>query len=152
MKNRILLPVLIFISLIFSGCTQNNGNVGDLFGSWVLDSMTVDGQTAELPDAFYTTWSFQGEILMVTAVDQYHSVDKHYGTFIHSSRILKLDFVHHSDAIPEGTGIYSAPEWLGFPAAGVFELTVDDLSGKHMVLSWTAPSGKSYIYKFSKTW
>ncbi len=152
MKNKIFFPVLFFIYLFAASCTQNNGNIGDLFGSWVLDSMTVDGQVSELPEEYYTTWSFQGEILMVTKVDQYHATDKHYGTFTHSSSVLTLDFIHHSDAIPEGTGMYSAPTWLGFPAAGVFNLSVEELSGKNMVLSWTSQSGQNYTYKFSKTW
>ena len=32
---------LIIISLLCFGCTHNNGDIGPLFGTWVLDGMTL---------------------------------------------------------------------------------------------------------------
>ncbi len=57
---------LIIISLLCFGCTHNNGDIGPLFGTWVLDGMTVDGDKQDIgPDD--TFMQFQGKIVMTTS-------------------------------------------------------------------------------------
>ena len=60
----IILPLLLFCS-----CRMNNGDIGDLFGSWLLYSMTVDGQTPEDFDAEETFWEFQNNIISISRVE-----------------------------------------------------------------------------------
>lgn len=153
MKQLRTYLAIISIAIMAAGCTQNNGNIGRLFGSWVLDEATLDGAPLVLPEGTETFWSFQGDIIMVTLSHGNHEYSKRYGTFSElPDNIMRLTFTYSSDAVPEGTGIYGAPEWLGFPSSGVFDLSVADSPKNRLVLTYSAPGNGIYIYKFSKTW
>ncbi len=139
--------------LLTAACTQNNGHIGRLFGSWHLETATCNGQAYALPEGTESFWSFQAEIIMVTLEAERHESIKRYGTFEQlPDNILRIDFTHSSDGIPAGTGIYAAPQWMGFPDTGVFDLNVADTAGNRLVLSYTTPQSDIFTYTFSKTW
>ncbi len=144
--------IAILCLIMFCSCTQNNGRIGDLFGSWNLDEMLVGNEKAALPEGTYTSFSFQGNIVMVTLSEGPELMTKTYGTWVRDDDRLVLDFTHHSDSAPEGTGGFQAPQWLGFPASGKFDMLISALDGSAMTLVWDKPGAETRVYKFSKTW
>ncbi len=51
--------VCALILSLLSSCRMNNGDIGDFFGTWYMESMTVDGEpNPELPHE-RLFWSFQ---------------------------------------------------------------------------------------------
>ncbi|MBO4977864.1 MAG: lipocalin-like domain-containing protein [Muribaculaceae bacterium] len=152
MKTRILL-LFIAISALLTGCTHNGGDIGPLFGAWRLDSASRDNATITLPVGKYTTWAFQNSLLTVQLIDAAHYAETRIGSFSRTAENkLRLDFDNSADGIEAGTGAYAAPQWMGFPDKGVFDLDIAQLDGKKMVLVWQSPDGSVYEYKFTKTW
>lgn len=153
MNNKTNIYTLI-VSLMFllAGCTPGKGDLGILFGPWVLEEMTADGRTVAQPEGTYTAWSFNSDIIMVSLTDAYHSTEKRFGTFCRPDEAtLTIDFSHSSNDIAAGTGIYQAPGWMGFPAEGTFGLRIMRLTRSEMTLSWDNSEGINYTYYFKKT-
>lgn len=146
----IILPTAI---ALLPSCTQNNGHIGPLFGSWHLEAMTCDGENIAQPKGTDTYWNFQGAVINVLLVDTMYESFFYIGTWeFESDDMLALDFTHRSDIAEPGTGFYEAPAWMGFPANEVLRLDVCRLDGSHMTLGWTSDEGKKYTYNFNKTW
>ena len=151
--TRLRYILLATLLLALCSCTQNNGRIGRLFGSWVLETVTLNGQPLPMPNGTETIWSFQSDVLRITLEEEYHHTTSYFSTFSQiDGNILRLDFTHKDDNTPAGTGVYGAPVWMGFPESGVFDLTVADSPKDRLVLTFTRSSSQIYTYTFSKTW
>ena len=73
-------------------CTQNNGHIGPLFGSWHLESMTCDGEIKPQPEGTDTYWSFQGQVLNVLLVETMYESLFYIATWERENDCLALDF------------------------------------------------------------
>lgn len=135
-------------------CTQNDGNIGKLFGAWYLDSMTVDGEPAELPEGTATFMKFQGEVVQFMLSDGgYVPISQCYGTWTRSMDNINFNFTHSSDACLPGTGVFEAPQWLGFPANEVFSVALSHISSERLDMVYVRGNDNSVVvYKFLKTW
>ena len=135
--------------LIHSGCTQNNGHLGPLFGSWSLIEIAQNGHQIELGDE--TVFSFQNEIVSVVRyVDPPYTVVTKYGNFSHIGNDLTL--IYQPSPTPSGSNIYMAPEWLHFPKdENIINFKVRKLTGSEMELVLEA-DGTTMNYSFKKTW
>ena len=147
-KILLLSAVIIFLA----GCTQNNGHIGPLFGSWHLETMTRNGDVYSQPDGTDTFWNFQGQMLMVILSEGMYEKYDFDGTWERTDGYLMLDFTHSCNTDGPGTGDYRAPYWMGFPENAVLLHSVQKLDGSDMILGWTSAEGEVYIYKFKKTW
>lgn len=141
---------MIVLSLtLMCGCTQYNGHIGPIFGSWSLVGITEDGLPLELADE--TVFSFQNEVVRVVKLvnPPYYALSR-YGNFTLSSDVLTLRF--QSEPTPSDSHLFLTPDWLYFPQDGspiIFEIR--KLSGSEMVLALDN-DGKTYVYSFKKTW
>lgn len=144
----------LLLAVLAAGCTQNNGHIGRIFGSWYLEEATIDGVPMELPVDTETFFSFQSDIVLVTLKGTYGYKENYFGTFEQlSGGLLRLHFTYSDNDNPVGTGAYSAPTWLGFPSEGVFDLQESSESkDDKLVLTRVSDSGEIYIFKFTKTW
>lgn len=149
--KSVKLCFVIALMAVFGGCTQNNGHIGKLFGSWGLELMTVDDQPVVFEDGGFSTMSFQSNIVMVVFDDKYHNSLKSYGTWKRFDSVLQFDFSHKSDHDAPGTGAFAPPAWLQFPA-GVSDFVIVELSDSKLWLMRTGDDGKQYVYIFNKTW
>lgn len=148
--NKYIFSVLLLI--LACGCTQNNGHIGRLFGSWVLESATLNGQPYDMPANTNTYWSFQADIVRVQLEQDRYSYISRMGTFSELPEgILRLDFTHSDDNDASGTGQYKAPEWMGFTEQGVFNLLCSCSDGT-LRLTYHRSSEETFVYIFSKTW
>lgn len=143
-----ILPV-ITIAVLSVGCTHNNGDIGDWFGTWRLEAIAVDGA----PDAGYecdVLWKFQNNIIeMVRVNDVDHSYDQRFGTWSRSGNILVLNFGHHDNVYGPGEGRYAPLEGL-YLQPGETELNILELSGSELRLSYRDSEEVTVIYNLKK--
>lgn len=145
--------ILSLVVLAFGACTQNNGHIGRLFGSWVLQSATLNGEVYPMPAGSQTYWSFQSDLLRVTLEEEYNYYQNFYGSFTQvGENMLRLNFTYSDNANASGTGVYGAPTWMGFPQSGTFDLTVANSDSDRLVLTYTKSPTETFIYTFAKTW
>ncbi len=142
----------ILLLTVCTACTQNNGYIGSLFGTWALTSMTVNGETPKTFKSDDTFWSFQNTIINVQQVADHYQYVSHYGTWEESDGQLLLNFTHSDDVNAAGEGPYLAPTWIGFPKNEIVELTYVTKKSRHMELTWTNRDGDVFYYILTKTY
>lgn len=147
MKSRIIAAMILSL-LILCGCTQYNGHIGPIFGSWSLMELTEDGKPTQLYGE--TVFSFQNELVRVILFDEDpYITETKYGNFTVSDDLLTLKFQDKPNS--EGN-MYMTPDWLHFPENGepiVFD--VKKLNGSEMILHLDTGE-KILVYSFKKTW
>ena len=154
MKHGVMIKymaVCVLCIFLSGACTQNDGHIGPLFGSWSLNSMSVDGELRESSDGHFTTMSFQSDIVMFVCADELHNTSKSYATWSEHNDILTLNFSHYSDDIAEGTDAFGPPPCLDMPA-GISDYQISKLNSSVLELIRVSGDGRVYIYKFKKTW
>ena len=164
MKNKNIKSLFCLLAVIFAACAiscQNNGDIGRYFGTWRLESYTVDGNKVEevtidgntVPTT-NVTFSFQNNIVnVVTIIDDYESYYSRFGTWEDEGSTFVLDFTHTdaTDTAP-GTGQYAAPEWLGMVSDMPMHMALSGTGNKDFTLTWNDPEGSVRVYSLHKTW
>lgn len=147
--NRLLSSLLFMFVLMEYGCTQNNGYIGPIFGSWALVEISENGVPLELTGE--TVFSFQNEVVQVDHILSEFDRFWRFGNFTISGDILSMKFLTEPSSDGKGHD-FLMPTWLYFPD-GVMPLRFDILilNGGHMVLS-IDNCGKTNVYTFSRTW
>lgn len=151
MKSIYKSIILTVVLLCLGSCTQNDGHIGDLFGSWALREMKCNGkELAELPRAVI---SFQNEIVRNTLYYGDREVKQTVGSWKQEGDIVYFNYTHSDDGSDgPGQGYYSAPTWLGFETNTITEARVSRLDGGHFNFSIKNSDGSEYSYKFDRTW
>lgn len=148
MKKSIY-AIAAFVILFICGCTQFNGHIGPIFGSWALREITEDGSRLELQ--YETVFSFQNEVVQVVRLDDPpFKTEAKYGNFKVTKETLTLKF--QANPTESGSYLYVTPDWLHFPEDGepiVFDIR--KLTGSEMDLVLDA-GGKRLEYRLEKTW
>lgn len=154
MKKLIItrIPTAAIIIALLCSCTQNNGHIGKLFGTWVLTQRQADGEAMSSPysDNTEAYMSFQNNIVHFRTIeDSYDLTEYKTATWSRTGDALSFDFNNTSDSnTPQ---VYSAPAWLE-PVGNSAVMTINRLDGSHLELMRIADDGIIYIYKFDKTW
>lgn len=146
--KRLIYIIPLLLALLLPSC-QNDGHIGDIFGTWRVESYTRDGAAVEFGP---TTFSFQNNIVnCVLLVDDHGTSWSRFGTWTRDGDRFGLNFTHHDGNTPQGSGIYQAPGWLGMTSAEVMDMTVA-LKGDRMTWTWHDPEGTVCVYRLHKTW
>lgn len=145
---------ITLLSLVISlTACQNNGDIGDYFGTWAVSEMTVDGTPAPDFTPDITFFSFQNNIVFVERlVDTYDDLERYAGTWVDTGDVLRLNFTHSDDAHQPGQGVYHAPDWLYFPENSVIDLKFLEKKSRSMTLQYTTDEGATIVYTLKKTW
>ncbi len=151
-RGATLFVAALFASVLMMSCTQNDGRIGDLFGTWVLESV-VDAEGAELPlpdsELF---WSFQSTVVCFKVVQPYHIYDDYWGSWQRNGSLLMLDFENSDDMTATGGGLYSVPPGYYFTEGELhLQFAVRRLDNKRMELLYEAADGETLTYLFYKT-
>lgn len=148
MVNKIISSLgMLFICMLLSGCTRNDGNIGWLFGEWRLDKMTADDVVLDLyggegDDApLLYTWAFQSDIIRINTILSRHRRKEVFGSWKESGDILELNFSYGDD-----NGKFLPPKELHLVEGGITRLHIDSHKGDRMVVSHTADDGVTYTY------
>ncbi len=150
MTRYIRLFILCLCLTAFS--CQNEGYIGKLFGSWVLEEMTVDDVVIPLPsEAEAALLSMHGRFALF-ALDYGMQQDTHvFATWTREGDLLVFDFAHSDYGNEPGTGSYTPPSWLGFNRLQE-PVTITRLDRNHFDFVRVADDGSIYYYKFKHTW
>ena len=68
----------LFFLILFCSCTQNNGNIGPIFGQWQLTQIDKEDETSEIKAIFY---SFQNNIIQTLKVSSTPDYEQAFGLF-----------------------------------------------------------------------
>lgn len=150
MRQR--LTIILLAVMVFCSCKVNNGDIGDFFGSWLMYSMTVDGDIPEDFNPEQTYWEFQNNLICISRVEFMYDKESRWGTWSEDDNELRLNYTHCSQGLNPGTGQYRAPDWLGFPPNRVLSLSFVARSSNRMSLTWTDDNGRIYVYSLRKIW
>ncbi len=138
-NSRYTLLIILLIVITTLSCTHNNGDIGELFGSWYLESIEIDGvdSSSYEGDIFF---AFQNSVTTMTQVDDYNTTTTIYGDWSRSDTILYLTY---SDTD------YQPLPVTGF-VAGVNECDIIELNSETIILEYTTSDSQIYRYIFSK--
>ncbi len=147
--KKIYFALIILAITMLPGCTQNNGHIGPIFGSWSVVGIKQDGRPLDLNGE--TVFSFQNEIVQVAKlVAPPYSITTRYGNFQIDDETLTMKF----QLTPTESYVYQyvLPDWLYFPQdSGLLHFDIKKLKGSEMVL--TLDTGDKILeYSFKKTW
>lgn len=144
--KNLMLGLLACVGL--SGCMQHNGRIGDWFGTWKLESITVNGtdDTAYAGNIFF---QFQTDKVHIIEVDTSVPTTRRdcFGRWEESDGTLILDFSYTAD----GTASQFIPMTQTLLSHDVNILTIDSQSSKRM--EWTldkADPSQTIVYKLKK--
>ena len=135
--------IAVLIMVLFSvACTHNNGDIGPWFGTWRVESITINGEPAPGYDTPSVIWKFQSNITLLQFPDlETHKSMDLYGSWQQDGDKLKVDFDHEN--------IYFDPDIAIFPQVTTFDIIT--LSSKKIVIEYIdAGSGNTYVYTLKK--
>lgn len=140
-----------------TGCRVNNGDIGLLYGIWVVTEVEVDGEeydgwrTEEFPNTFF---QFQNNICLISRVSDRYDTASNVCTWqwITEDTCIELSFTHHDDASPEpGSGMYAPPAWLLLYAPGDYRFDVAWDGEKKARWTTVNTDGRRITYSLRKT-
>lgn len=147
--TSVLVAAGLLMSVLLAGCTQNNGHIGKLFGSWVLVERVAPGASPLPSDAtFYM--SFQGDVVQFITEYEHYDYLRFFATWQRQGDRLTLNFDNKNDNEAPGQGGFAPPQWLVNPSLHT-TLMVTELDGGHLELADISGSDE-IIYKFDRTW
>ena len=146
---------LLIIALSLNACTHNNGDIGDLFGTWKLESIAINGEIDEnYAKSSNVIWKFQASVIsMIRANDTTHDRLESWGTwnYANDETQLVLNFTHtDNDNNRPGLPKYSPLEETHLPKATISTLDIKELNGKRMVLIYHSTDGVEYTYHLKR--
>lgn len=137
--------LILFIAMAASGCTQNGGHIGKLFGRWHLDAIEADGCAApERHGDIY--WAFQSDVIQMMRENAPNDFSTIFGLFRLDDNTLFIDF-------PEAAKPTQTDGKPPFPETGLpreSRLQVLKLTGKEMVLLYQATPQGTLTYRLRK--
>lgn len=151
MKNKAITALLLaLLMLVSAGCTRNNGDIGDLYGRWKVETLTADGVGLPLYDGeveMYALW-FQSELVWIHELFPHQDYLNHKGMWKREGDKLLLDFSFTGDYDEQ----YRPPVALHFVENGVTPLTVASESSSKMTLWYVGDDGVRYEYHLRKVY
>lgn len=150
--------VIVFLSVVATGCRVNNGDIGLLYGVWTLTAMEVDGEPYEgwtTNGEFETFFQFQNNICFVTRTNSLYDSQSQVCTWewLVEDTEIRLDFGHTDSANPEpGGNMYTSPNWLLLSEPTFYDFTVRWTDDKHFVWTTINTSGQRLTYYLKKTY
>lgn len=136
MKNIIVLFTLWMVVLL-SSCTHNDGDIGPLFGQWKLVSIEKSGRKDTYDNLFL---SFQSFVIEFKTVTYPHSYSCSYGDYEHVGNYLNVTVKEGGESILSDFQLNknNEDEWR-------FSFNVMKLTNHKMILSLD-----DKIYTFTK--
>ena len=115
MKNKIMIRRILiglFLGIVVTSCTHNDGYIGPLFGKWQLIEMWENG-TMTPHDSLY--YNFQSSVIKLQLVQRggiENTTENYFGSYVRENDILKFKIME--------------PSWFEFkPDLSVFKLEMD---------------------------
>ena len=78
MKSKSYIYSIILSIIFLCNCTQNNGNIGDIFGKWQLQNATTNSEVFHLNNIYF---NFQATVFEIQQRIGDHGINNQYGVF-----------------------------------------------------------------------
>ena len=149
--KKTLYAIIIIIAATLSSCTRNNGDIGDLFGTWRLESLKVGDieQPLQTGDVRVYTWAFQSHIIYIQTIFDHDDYKRARGTWTMDEENLILDF-GHTDI--DGSNNYTPPEALHLNADGKTYLRIVEYTSDRLHLIQVLDGAPPYEYYLKKAY
>ncbi len=139
---------VIFIVLISTGCTRNDGAIGPWFGQWKLVEFT-DGQKPVAEYKGNIFFSFQNSVIQITTIRGEFDEALCWGNWHEEGRTVVIDFDHRDGTTGQDNWNYIPPAVLHF-SHGTTVLDVVKRSGSEIILRQSLDGGPQYTYRLKK--
>ncbi len=141
------IKLLLLCALCLSSCMQHNGDIGDWFGTWHLQTITIDGNE---DTAYQGNYFFQFQTdkvrLSEVATNYPELLDECFGRWKQDDNTLTLDFSYTSNS-----GDYWTP-WPGTHLQkGINHLQILTLTSKTLILTLHTPTDPSQTITYTLT-
>ena len=104
MKNKMMIRRILiglFLGIVVTSCTHNDGYIGPLFGKWQLIEMWENG-TMTPHDSLY--YNFQSSVIKLQLVHRggiENATDNYFGSYVREDDILKFKSSNFLALFPE---------------------------------------------------
>lgn len=145
--RKLLIIFVATLCLSSIGCTRNNGDIGEWFGTWHLETITTNG----VVDANYDGeifWQFQTDVFCMLELGDYHTQTFHWATWSEHGNTLTLNYDHPRNPDKDDYHKYYPPAQVHMPAA-VVDLTIDKMNG-HTLVATYRDADNEYTYFLKK--
>lgn len=141
--------IAAFLAVLACGCTHNNGDIGQWYGQWKLESIEADGvPVAEYEGNMF--WAFQNNVLNLDMVqDEGLSHLMRWATWSQDGKTLLIDFRHYDGYSPTTDNDYHPFPILRMEKDAVNTLAIETLTSRRLVLKYDA-GDKLYTYRLRK--
>ena len=132
-----------------TGCTKTDGDIGDWFGSWHLETILINGEEeasySENPEIMF---SFQGNIFNAAYMER----SEIYGSWSYAGEVLTLIADYNAGGGANLTHLFNPfPVVMHFPAdVDKIEITVTEINSKTMQWQFINQNGNLLTYNFRK--
>lgn len=139
--NKIFTFIVLFVaSIATSSCTQNGGDIGIWFGTWIVKSVSIDGVVQPQSTSTYFSVQFQGQIVRVTQVDERHEpYNCTYGNWTEDANQMQWLFPDKKQPMMPLPGM-----------TRVNKFTITQKNSEAVVLQQVSESGVTYVYLLEK--
>jgi len=140
--------LILIVAAFATRCTHNNGDIGPLFGQWIMTDITADGERPADVIATNWNWRFQNAVLLISEVDYLgHEYSQYWASWEREGQTLRINYNNTDPAI---TWAYDFPSAIGFTQATTYTLTIESESSSQMTLRMVNPDGITYVYTLKK--
>lgn len=150
----------VVLAAVLTGCRMNNGDIGLLYGVWVVTGVEVDGSEYDgwrgdgYIDSFF---EFQNNICFVCRTTERQDMQTQVSTWewLTEDTEISLNFTHTDDRFPvpvPGGYTYGAPDWLLLTEPGIYVFDVRWDDDKHMAWTTVNTEGQRLTYHLKKTY
>ena len=137
-KTLYIIMVLLATLLVLGSCTRNHGDIGPWFGTWHVESITVDGGPVTVEGDYF--FQFQSKVFRVSQVGDHEQLVESFGTW---------------DEGDNGTMIITFPDpdvfYISMPGLEInntFAVTM--VSSREVIFSRVITDGSSVVYHLHK--
>lgn len=151
MKKAITLLLAVIALFGCNSCTHLDGDIGDWFGSWLLEEILIDGKPDEAYNPNHSEEnlvmvSFQGKVFNMAYLDS----SEIYGSWSYAGEILTL-VASYNAGTNDSVNFNPYPKVLHFPEGEEqLEITVTYIKSKTMQWQYIDQNGNLLTYNFKK--
>lgn len=152
MKKSILLSFVVMLTAWLTSCNSNNGDIGSLYGTWMVQSIEKDSRTTYIhgsEEQFYT-WSFQNSILLINEMLPYHETRQCVASWSREGDKMTIDF-NHTQSNGQNSQFTPPEQVFGVSYGKQYTLTVAQEKGDKMVMDYVGDGGNHYHLTLKKT-
>lgn len=130
----------LMAAIAISSCTRNDGDIGPWFGTWRIESISIDGTARPDYAPPYLFAKFQSSIIQFIEPDDTEHIALCYtGTWTQDDDRLLLDFTW---------GLSTPPAVTGLPCEATLDIL--KLTGREIRLAYHADDGSVITYILKK--